>query len=362
MMKSLQLLQQEFAGIESGVPRLNAIRQAFQEADQEQDLYMQFQLRFFYIKESIFCGDRYFAMIVFPQLLALYDEYEEIRNMPECDYNMLVAFKWIVEAAPEFPQISKSEIDGYFRLFKRRLIEHGCSLSIYHMKRCLFYLECDLNIAAADFYRFLDAPLDSISDGRALYYDQQVIYYTRTGNEEKALKAAEPIFSGKMTSNALPQATYHEFIRFYLDRGEYEKALDLASKTLHRVDQDAYYLDIIGTLMTLYGITEPEKALRIFCRNYPVYMQSKNPKMHMKFAIGAYRMFHALPDGYALPDCFAVPKDSPVSAFGRNIAQIKTHFLTEAKDLAKRFDERNGTELNKNMIYYEYPPYHNMTN
>ncbi len=350
-------MAEEFRGIERGMPRLNAIRSAIQLADERHDLIWMFDFRFAYLQESIFCGDRYYAMIIFPELLALYDAHEEIRQNISCEHSMLVAFKWIVEAAPEFPQISKAEIDSYFRLFKRRLIEQGCSLSIYYMKRSLFYMHCDRGIAAADFYRFLDAPLDEISDGRALYHDQQVIYYLSIGEEEKALLAAKPIFDSILTSNALPQSTYHEFIRFYLKQGSFEKAASYAEKTEYRVDGDAYYLDIIGTLMTLYEILDPAHGIRLFCRNYPIFAQSKNPMLRMYFAIGAYRLFRALPDSYALPDFLAVPKDTPVfqAVQNRDVPAIAAHFLAIAEDYTQKFDQRNGTEDFTKLLHYPYP-------
>ncbi len=348
-------MELEFKSLESGIPRLNGIRSAIAEADEQKDLFWQFRFRFDYLKESIFCGDRYFAMIIFPQLLALYDEHEALRDNEECDYNMLVAFKWIVEAAPEFPQISKTEIDSYFRLFKRRLLEHGCSLSIYYMKRSLFYMHCDRGIAAADFYRFLDAPLDFISDGRALYYDQQVKYYISIGDEEKALQAAKLIFSGELVSNALPQATYHEFIRYYLNLGRYEDAMYYARMTEKRVKKDPYYLDITGTLLALYGITQPEQGIRLFCENEPIYRQSKNPFLRMLFAIGAYHLFREITDVPTL----SVDKESEIYplAQSQDLAGIAQYYYDAAAELAGRFDQRNGTDdfmILLNLCYPEY--------
>ncbi|MBQ7003001.1 MAG: hypothetical protein IJN57_03375 [Oscillospiraceae bacterium] len=346
--------EMNFAFQESGVSRLQAIRSAIAEADQKNNLYWRFRFRFLYVKESIFCGDRYFAMICFPEILSLYDEYEDLQNDEETAYQMLVAFKWIVEAAPEFPQISKAEIDSYFRLFKRRLREQCCSPSIYHMKRNLFYIHCDPAIAAAEFYRFLEAPLDDISDGRALYYDQQVIYYLSIGEEEKALDAAKDIFSGKLTSNALPQATYHEFIKFYLKTGRLSEAAEYAKLTERRVNKDPYYLDIIGTLMTLYSILDPEHGKALFHDNYPIYADSKNPSLRMQFAIGAYHLFRSLADDAALP---AVPKDTdlyPVFERGA-VREAERCFYEAAHELASAFDQRNGTDDFMTMLQFTHP-------
>lgn len=358
-MNSFRQMAEEFYEIEGGMPRLNAIRNAMLQADEQNDIVWMFLFRFAYLQESIFCGDRYYAMIIFPELLALYDENEQIERNLDCSHSMLVAFKWIVEAAPEFPQISKAEIDSYFRLFKRRLIEHGCSLSIYYMKRSLFYMHCDRAIAAADFYRFLEAPLDEISDGRALYHDQQVIYYLSIGDEEKALHAAMPIFAGTLTSNALPQATYHEFIRFYLRRGEYDKALEYAKLTERRVDGNAYYLDIIGTLMLLYGLTQPERGVALFCRNYPVFAQSKNPNLRMHFAIGAHHLFRRLLRWHEFPKSFDITAETELrhAAENHDAASFAAHFYTIANDYAVKFDTRNGTDDFVTMLHFEYPPY-----
>ncbi len=343
-------LEESFDDYDSGQPRLQVIRDAIRQADEAQDILWRYRFRYDYLRESIFCGDRYFAMLIFPELLALYDEQEQLREDEECRYYMLVAFKWIVEAAPEFPQISKDEIDGYFRLFRQRLTENGCSLSIYYMKRNLFYLHCDKSIAAMCFYRFLEAPLDYISDGRALYYDQQVIYYLSIGEEEKALRAAQPIFDGKLTSNALPQATYHEFIKFYTKAGDYGRAMEFARKTEHRVTGNPYYLDITGSLMRLYAITAPEEGMQLFLRNLPLWEQSRNPMLRMQFAIGASHLFRES-GRLADPESPVMIGDTPY----RTIAALYEYFHAEAADAAAKFDRRNGTDDFTQELCFRHP-------
>ncbi len=330
-----------FCLLERGEPRLAAIREAIAEADQKNNLFWRFQFRYDYLEESVFCGDRYFAMIIFPEMLALYDQNEELRN--HFSHDFLVCFRWIVEAAPEFPQISKAEIDSYFRMFKKMLLEQGKSLSIYYMKRSLFYMHVDKAIAAADFYRFLDEPLDDVSDGRALYYDQQCMYYLSIGEEEKALEAAKLIFAGKLKSNALPQATYHDFIRFYLVRKQYAHAMHYAFLTEHRVLSDPYYLDIIGTLMSLYSVTKPADGLRLFRMHYILYQQSKNPFLKMQFAIGAYHLFHALSHIQPPVKEMMIQLDQEDPIYGYSLKETAAYFYHEADKAVRKFDARNGT-------------------
>lgn len=359
-MPNFEQMMQSFKSYDGGQPRLNAIRNAIQEADLCNQLEWQFNFRYSYLKESVFCGDRYYAMIIFPELLALYENNALLHDDEQTTYYLLIAFKWIVEAAPEFPQISKQEIDNYFRLFRKMLTENGYSLSIYYMKHQLFYMHCDMGIAAADFYRFLEEPLDMLSDGKALYNDQQCMYYLKTDQEEKALKAAKPIFDGKLRADSLPQVTYHDFICYYMEHGRYEKAMEYAALIEKRIDRDAYYLDVIGSLLTLYSITALEKATQLFERNYPIYLESKNPLLRMQFEMGAYSVFSAVKNqpSELLPE-IRVPFSSPVAEMLRQnqFSTIAAHFETLAADAAARFDARNGTEDFTKLLFYPYPEY-----
>ena len=346
-MPSFSVTEAEFENYDRGEARLNAIRKAIGEADLAKDLEWQFWFRYDYVEESIFCGDRYFALICFPELLRLWKENEKLQEDPRIAHSFLIAFKWIVEAAPEFPQISKAEIDSYFREFKKELRRQGKSLSGYYMKRCLFYMHVDKDIAAMCFYRFLEEPLDDSSDGRSLFYDQQAEYYLYVGEEEKALHAARDIISGKLRSSCLPQATFHDFIAFYVKRRRFAEAEEYAKKIEHRVNGDPYYHDIIGTLLTLYAETDPEHAVALFNRNYPDYQASKNPWLRVLFAIGASHLFDRLKADPDMQTGIQAPGCSDPAKLGEEIRQA-------AEELARKFDERNGTDDYTQMLLHPY--------
>ncbi|MBR0483586.1 MAG: hypothetical protein IJJ69_02270 [Oscillospiraceae bacterium] len=350
-MHELESMEHEFYLFDRGEPRLRRIREAITEADSRNLPEWQFRFRYDYLEESIFCGDRYYAMIIFPEMLSLYEKHESLHQNARTAHDMLICFKWIVEAAPEFPQISRKEIDSYFRLFKKMLIEQGKSLSIYYMKHCLFYMKVDEAIAAADFYRFLEEPLDDVSDGKALYYDQQVMYYLSIDEEEKALESAKLIFAGKLRSNALPQATYHDFIRYYLEREQYPHAVHYAFLTERRVVCDPYYLDIIGTLLTLYSQTKIPDGVKLFSMHYELYLTSKNPLMKMLFAIGAYHLFRAMDKEkhHVILEQLKVARDALV--FQNSPERIAEHFYQEADSAVQKFDTRNGTDYYARMLH-----------
>ena len=345
-MATFEQMQESFEQLERGTPRLNAMRDAIHEADRAQNLIWQFWFRYDYLRESIFCGDRYYAMIIFPELLSLYENTQMLRESKNFSHYMLIAFRWIVEAAPEFPQISRKEIDSYFRKFKRMLLEQGYSLSIYDSKRSLFYLDVDFSIAAVSFYRFLEEELDSVSDGKGLWYNHQVQFYLTTGDLERAEKAAEPIFSGKVKANDIPYTTYHKFCSYYVYHGNYAKALTYAPHFENYADGNPYYMDYIGTLMSLYARLYLAKGIKAFNRNYPLYMASKNPWLRSHFLFGTLHLFERLAADGTVPECIVVPKESPLYTMVQeeNVKALAEHIYAEAKDYAMKFDARNGTD------------------
>ena len=345
-MPTFEQREQDFQTLERGTPRLNAMRDAIHDADRQGTLSWQFWFRYDYIRESVFCGDRYYALIMFPELLQLYDDHPELQEDPNISWSMLVTFKWIMEATEEFPQISRQEIDRYFRLYRQRLQEQGYSLSSYYMKRSMIYLHIDKNIAARDFFRFLEEPLDSMSDGKALCYNYRVEFYLSLGEEENAIEAARPIFERRLKAYCLPHSTQHKFCRYYLYRGEYDKAAEYARQFERRVDGDPFDLHQIGTLVSLYSVTDPEHAVQIFNRNFPLCNDSKNPWMQMHFLIGAVHLFDALAKKGLSAQAVQVPKDSPAypAVCENDLTGLSAHFYRTAKALTDQFDKRNGTD------------------
>ncbi|MEE5992848.1 MAG: hypothetical protein V3G42_06365 [Oscillospiraceae bacterium] len=344
-MASFRQMENDFATLERGTARLNGIRDAIHQADSAQDLRWMFIFRYDYIEESIFCGDRYYAMIMFPEVLQLFDEHPELNENDRIAYDMLIVLRWIVEAVQEFPQVSREEIDKYFRLYKKRLLESGYGLNNYYMKRSLVYMHMDRDIAILSYDKFLEIPMDSMSDGKALCTDFMVEFNLYLGNEEKALTLAKPILEGKLKDKVnMPHSTQHTFCWHYLQTKEFEKAVPYMIPLEKRVDGDLYHMHHIGAILSLYSRLDVEKGIRLFNRNYHLYLGSKNPWLKFYFISGAVHLFDSMVKNGIGTDLVKVP-ESPIStavAEGdtKKVAEI---LRKECVELAQRFDKRNGT-------------------
>ena len=350
---TFQQLEESFESFERGTPRLNAIRDAIRQADEKQDLKWRFWFRYDHIEESIFCGDRLHALITFPEMLQLYDESPTLQEDGQIAHSLLICFRWIVEAVTEFPSISRAQIDDYFRLFRKRLLEQGHSLNIYHHKRALYYLNVDKGIAAREFARYLQTPFDSVSDGKAIGADFTAAYYLSIGEEEKALEAARPVFEGKLKASTLPMATYCDFLEYYLLEGLWEKARDIAERLEPRVKGDLYFLDSIGMLLSLWAHEDVPRGIALFNAHYDMYLASKNPWLRVRFATGTAHLFARIRDD-ALPlDDVRIPVNDPEPAAllaSGDRAALSAWATAAAREQAAKFDDRNGSRYYMDLV------------
>ena len=135
-----------------GTERLNAIAEAIREADEAGAHSWRFHFRFQNIQESIFYDDAFKAILCFPELLKIYDDHPELED--EYADDMLLAFKWIIENAWDFHQVSREQIERNFEEYKRRCEYYGVSLRVYHMKKCNYLRMVDLEACKREYEAF----------------------------------------------------------------------------------------------------------------------------------------------------------------------------------------------------------------
>ena len=109
-------LMKRISGMPHGAERLREIKNAIQAADEASAHDMRLGFRFDYIKESIFHGDCYQAILSFPELVQIFDEHPELED-DNCQ-DLMQCFKWVVENLQDFYQVSGRRSNGTWRNLK----------------------------------------------------------------------------------------------------------------------------------------------------------------------------------------------------------------------------------------------------
>ena len=334
---------------EHGTARLNAIADAIREADEAGAHNWRFYFRFQNIQESIFHDDAFKAILSFPELLKIYDDHPELED--EYADDMLVAFKWVIENAWDFHQVSREQIERNFEEYRRRCEYYGVSLRVYHMKRCNYLRQVDPDACKRELEAFRNTKRDGYSDCQACETNFEMHIALELGDEEDALRIAKPILDGSLHCAEIPHYTYCYLLEHYLFGGDMDEASYYGELCERYTQGDPEFLDATGMLLALFSATDPSHGWNVFKQCLPEFAACKNPTMRLRFADGAYRLMQTLcgindktpnADGRSKsPVLHVLPLDFPKE--GMLLTDIRDYFYNESREIAKQLDRRNGS-------------------
>ena len=347
---------EKYQQTEHGAARLRAMKQAIQAADEAKNDEWSFLFRERYLTESVFQSDAVDAMVIFPQMLALYDGSEALQADDDNRYRLMWAFKMILENANEFTHIPLDQINGFFDEFKRRSEMYGYSLRTYY-----YLLEDQAEgtgnlLPESEIGKYSDLPQDDLKDCTACEAAHAVRWALLTEQEEQAEKLSQPIFSGEVHCAEVPENTYDAWIRYDTAQGNYHRAKRYAKLLYPMIRRRMDLLNQIGTLLRLYAVTDRHTGSQIFRRELRSYLDCRNHSMKLAFAAGAYKLFAAMKmETVAL----VLPPDFPLYDKSHNYqtAALRDYFHDEAKKLAEAFDKRNGNTAQTDLLEREDPPF-----
>lgn len=332
-----EAMQQNYRALQSGDPRMRAIRTAAAAAEQANDLPWAIRFHHDLIHESVFSGDRYQALVDFPQYLALVKRDPELEQ--ENLWDTLWMFKWIAEAATEFYQIEKKQVIAWFSEYRRMLLENGYSLRSWYEKRAIFYSYCDRAKMRMDFESFQDAKRDDMGDGEASELDSVVRFALETGDTAKAMQAANQIFDRNLRTEEVPCKTYHYLLRDALKRGDMDAAEKYAQPLRALCTGQRFQLEPIGMVLCYDALTDPERGLAFYMKNRALREGSRNPFLCFWFDRGAARLLSA-----AAAQGLSCKDASGAVMTPEQLAAESEAYMQNCRALAEKFDVRNRSD------------------
>lgn len=344
-------IMDEYELLEDGAPKMAGIKKAIQIADEEKDAYWRLVFRKEYIREAIFDDDTLQAILLFPEYAALYDAYSKTFD----DYpaiNFLWAYKWIIETAQDFYQVSYEKIIEYFEDFKKRCIENGFSLRSYYMKSAEFFKYIDIEKSKKAIEEFEKQRIDDLSDCDACELSTQVYFELNYGNSQKAFTLIQPILSGRKKCGEVPHSTYRYLLDYYIKQNDMENA-SVYEKLLLKEIKNIAHLTSVSKLLKYYTYVDINKGIRIFKEYLPLDIQTKNPIDKFNFELQAYYLLKEAKKcrnkktiQLLLDKKFPLYKENGVYEFD----ELITFFLKNVTEIAQKFDKRNKSNYFSNEI------------
>ncbi len=340
---------EQIRGAEHGTPRMEIMQNAITEADASAAHYWRIYFRYEYIRESIFHEDNFKAIIMFPELLQVFDDHPEQEDDTFDD--VMQAFKWVLENMKDYYQISLQEVEKYYDEYEKRCRKYGFSLRVYYQKKSNFYLPIDKEKAKEAHQQFRSCKRDGNSDCEACETHHDLCLALELEDEAEALRVAAPILDGRKTCAEVPHVSYGALTRFYLYHGNLAEASYYGTLCARYTCSEPEFLAESGYLLELYSATDPAEGWRLFKQNVQNYMECRNPRMRMTFARGAYRLLQCAAKQTEFSNSvFLKPLPVAPSEDGYRFTDLIQYFYTTAKEQCELLDKRNGSSYYTDLL------------
>ena len=359
-----------FVDMEYGEAREKAVRAELDKAIQKQDTKSAMELYYIFMEENTFHGNDYNGILLFPEYTAYFESHPELWD--EYNHDLMWAYKWVVGNLNYFPQISLTQIEKMFDHYREFCKRFNYNPRSYYHKLVSLMLDdiydgsdnCTFNgmtIQQAH-KKFLLTKRDAMSDCKACETNIEISYILDVEKDtEKALKKAQPIFDGKLSCTEIPHVTYVDFAVHYFNKGELAEANRYAKKAIRLIlrdfGSDGSLIASKSRCMYVLSFSDPALAFNILKKCLPYTVSNNNGNEMFQFNRAAYFLMKNLEKAEMDEFRLKLPYRNEDIYNEDNIykaAQLKDFFYKRAKELADKFDKRNGNSIHNDMLSEEH--------
>ncbi len=307
-------------------------------ADTHGDVALAWESREVLIEAATFSGYPEKALLAFTWCLGQCDRDPERFD----ERRLLWQYKWVAADLPYFPQIEKQRILEIHDDMSRRYERCGQSLQPIYKVRWLAAMRMGERELAEEYYRKTrDTPRDVGSDCDACELDDQVAYQVYTEDFERALSTAKPILDGRMTCASVPHVTYASLLLPLLRLDRVEEAARLHRLGFPLISDCRKFIDAVANHIEFLTLTNNlEKATRTASNGLGPALSTTDLDDRFEFYRSSLQLCRRLQEAKDTPP-LRLPANFPLTA--PTPSELHQWFEREARDLAKRFDTRNGT-------------------
>lgn len=300
--------------------------------------------RYYHIKALQGAGRMDEALVEFPRLLSYSDRHPD----DDGGHLALTAYKWMVNNAWKFPQVAKAQVEEMLLDFETRLRRRGFSLRPAHHARMDWAVALGKREEASIHCReWQAAPRDHLSDCPVCELHNRIEYLIFLGQDENAVSLGLAFLGGGRECTAVPDKTYGLLLTPLLRLERVEEALDLHHEGYRRISGTRRYIDVAADHITfLVRAGETEDAVRVFESFLPLALETTLPWKNLGFHLAGWLLLDVLRASESSTAELKLP--APFDSFrregGYDLEAVEGWFRDRTLELARRFDERDGTD------------------
>jgi hypothetical protein len=327
-----------------GDEKIMMLEEAVRLADTTGDVRLQYLARESFIEAAYFGGVPEKALVAYAWCLAQFDRDPDQFG----EWRILWRYKWMVNVICDFPQIPREKIYEMLDDMERRFLRAGSGLRAVYKYRYRTERFFGNREEAIRLYHLSEQTgRDDLSDCAACETDERVTFSLYTGNDAQALRQAAPLLGGRQKCRSVPQRTYSKVLLPLLRLGRTDEAWQYHRRGYSMLAGDRAMLDYLCEhilFLSLYGDTKG--AAQVLENHYHWTEENTNLYERFMFYRAAWLFLEVASDAGEDKLRLLMPRSFPLYEAGGEYetARLKGWFEARARELAQKFDERNGTD------------------
>ena len=322
-----------------------AVRIFDSRGDEEEGYNTRMQL----VEAATWSGHSERALVAFSWCLTRLDRMDDLSRQQR-QPGILWYFKWILNAATDFPSIQRNRIHGLEADFARRVEEAGYSLRPAHYLSCFNALWMgDLDRAGSLFKAWQVAPRDTMADCLACEQSKESNYHSKTGDDESGERMMRSlIFGDGPRCRSVPESTLGYYTELLLRQDRVEEAAEIHKRALGSIAGDPNHLDgIASQVLYLLRTEDHAAAIRQIQRHLDFAWASRNEADRNAFFTASGLALEAIAAKPKRRRKLRLPTDHPLAREDNtyDAQQLADWLHDAAAQIRTAFNARNGNDL-----------------
>ncbi|XMA36914.1 hypothetical protein O1157_10580 [Streptomyces albogriseolus] len=275
--------------------------------------------------------------VVFARLLNLFDEQPDVFD-DRLRHQLFWRFKWVANALRCLPEVPLASLRQWQTEMRDRYEKAGLDLQPYYGQayQLAAHVGEDTDLAYELWAGRTRGPL---SDCEACETCERALYHLASGDDERALRAWEPVLAGEESCQEEPARSVSYALLPLLRAGRTDEARRLHLAGYRSCRRNPSMAGELGRHLEFCALTGNEaRGLELLAENRTLFDEVDSPLAQLDLLTGVEVLLarvEALGHG-----------ELPAAGFpGRSwtVASLRAEVRRRADDLAGRFDARNGT-------------------
>lgn len=337
-------LEEKAEGLPHGPAQVALLEEAVRLADLTQDIELGYEVRNDLMRSACFSGRPDAVLVAFAWCLAQYDRDPEHFD----SYDLLWKYKWVISDALAFPEISRRRLEELLADMERRYLEAGSTMhAVWLLRRKLFMHFGQWREARSAHAEARKCGRDWLSDCAACVACADCRYFVAQHQWKRALEAAQPVLQKHLTCAEEPHRTLARVLRPLSELGRQDEAqayqrqgYRLIRNAQHFIGEQAEHLRFLTQL------GDAAQAKRVLERHLPSALESVQLDECFEYLLAARFWAERLAQQGTLRLKVRLPPALPApDGEGRSdVKALSAWFAEQSRELARRFDTRNGTD------------------